>query len=85
MSDNFTLLNQILKERTPEELLFLSDLLLKQGLLHLAIRCLEHVYQQLGTSPQLEMRLAHAYTKAGMSPLNRQHIESNMQHHSSCA
>ncbi|MGL5758084.1 hypothetical protein [Plesiomonas sp.] len=71
MSDNFTLLNQILQERTPEELLFLSDLLLKQGLIHLAIRCLEHVHQQSGTSPQLSMRLARAYTLAGVPPQNR--------------
>ncbi|MGL4456220.1 MAG: hypothetical protein ACRC4H_06995 [Plesiomonas sp.] len=79
MSDNFTLLNQILKERAPEELLFLSDLLLKQDLLHLAIRCLEHVHQQSGASPQLNIRLARAYAQAGMSSLNRHPAELSTQ------
>lgn len=65
MTDNFRLLNQILQQRCPEELLLLASLLIEQDMLHPALRCLERAYQQLGPVPELLYQMAQLQQRCG--------------------
>lgn len=65
MTDNFRLLNQILQQRHPEELLLLASLLIEQDMLHPALRCLERAYQQLGPVPELLYQMAQIQQRCG--------------------
>ena len=65
MTDNFRLLNQILQQRRPEELLLLAALLIEQDMLHPALRCLESAHQQLGPVPELLQHMARLRQRCG--------------------